>query len=240
MHPHLQGVGLSRLAAYSSTKRDSSQHAILTDSRITLSTQTHLPHSQSPPRNQLSFPRHRSFNDFTHLKVLGLGGFGLVAHVVHLLDGQHYALKIVPEHRTAQSEIEALSDLKGHPNVVSLISHWKQPFTEDLEHTLSKNEYLQHLTNIAEQSDSDSEDAESLDNEKLGQETYSDGISFMQMELCSGPTLKNFVANLERNMNSHDVVLLFWDLLRGLEHIHSKGIIHRKLLFQRSIVIQSC
>ena len=51
----------------------------------------------------------------------------------------------------------------------------------------------------------------------------------IQMEYCSGMTLKDLLDNQSRVINRQENLHLFKQLLNGLKHIHEKGLIHRDI-----------
>jgi serine/threonine protein kinase len=51
----------------------------------------------------------------------------------------------------------------------------------------------------------------------------------IQMEFCSGKTLREYLDQPERNVDRKQNLTFFKQLLSGLKHIHEKGLIHRDI-----------
>ncbi len=51
----------------------------------------------------------------------------------------------------------------------------------------------------------------------------------IQMEYCSGLTLKEFIDNKSRKIDRRTNLSFFKQLLNGLKHIHERGLIHRDI-----------
>ncbi|KAF2723871.1 kinase-like protein [Polychaeton citri CBS 116435] len=100
--------------------------------------------SSVPPSLASAFPAHPSLNgnrygqEFDELGVIGKGGYGIVYHVQHKLDGTAYAIKKVPLSSSrlqkinlrGQKEVDdLLMELRtlaklDHPNIVRYFSGW--------------------------------------------------------------------------------------------------------------------
>ena len=52
---------------------------------------------------------------------------------------------------------------------------------------------------------------------------------FIQMELCSGKSLNNYILNPQKKIEEKLVFYIFSQILEGLIYIHSKGVVHRDL-----------
>jgi serine/threonine protein kinase len=53
-------------------------------------------------------------------------------------------------------------------------------------------------------------------------------IECIQMQLCSGPPLNEFIRTLQRELTVQELVLVLWDMLLGIQHIHENNIVHSK------------
>ncbi len=51
----------------------------------------------------------------------------------------------------------------------------------------------------------------------------------IQMEYCSGNTLRDYIDKKERTVNRLENLQIFKQILSGLKHIHEKGLIHRDI-----------
>lgn len=153
----------------------------------------------------------RFTSDFDDIIALGEGGFGQVYRARHQLERKYYAVKIVlaKNEEKALREVKALSDL-SHPNIVLYNNCW-------MEESKYNEGRAADIYNYSE-SCSDS----------------SPQYLYIQMELCDGKTLRNWIKNKNQSTLSHDKrreesLTVARQIVNGVEHIHSKKLIHRDL-----------
>lgn len=51
----------------------------------------------------------------------------------------------------------------------------------------------------------------------------------IQMEYCSGMSLKDYIEDSSRKINRSEILSYFKQILNGLKHIHERGLIHRDI-----------
>jgi len=144
-------------------------------------------------------------------EMLGRGGFGAVFKAKDLLDGQFYALKVIPVDSTSPDyeltlqEVKVMAELKPHPNVVRYHSVWREHINPAVRKMLS-----------SEDLDAQIEDLDICDT-----------IVVIKME-CFDRDLKQVLDNrrgVDRVLN----LRIFRDVMLGVSHIHRSGIMHRDL-----------
>ncbi|CAO2838715.1 unnamed protein product [Amaranthus hypochondriacus] len=153
-------------------------------------------------------------DEFEELAMLGEGVFGKVFRCRNKLDEKEYAIKVIPF--SSQEQEKILLEVKihskmCHPNVVT----YHQAWIEDRPSVSPAS------------SKGDSEGGSSSSNPTIDKTLY------IVLELCIG-TLENDVC---RSMNSTWKTI--YEVCNGLEHIHSKGVIHRDLTIQNIFVDQN-
>ena len=150
---------------------------LLTDAAVSSSTLNERPNldmaaePESPtsvlnnvaPLHQLLMPS-QYLRDFEELGVLGKGGYGIVFHVKHRLDGLTYAVKKVPIRPSVLARIQSrkgqtalddmLTELRtlaklDHPNVVRYFNSWIEWSTDSGITSSSDNADLQHTNGTA-------------------------------------------------------------------------------------------
>lgn len=176
--------------------------------------------------NSSSRPNSRYSNDFEELRSLGQGGFGRVTLCKNKLDGRQYAVKKIRlKDRSPQvnekilREVATLSRLQ-HQHVVRYYQAWIE--TEYGHH---------HILNVGGSRTAESSifsyDDVSLSDAGGGNKQESTYL-YIQMEYCPRTLRQDF----ETYSSSFDVDHawhLFRQIVEGLAHIHSQGIIHRDL-----------
>ncbi|TRY69839.1 hypothetical protein DNTS_012935 [Danionella cerebrum] len=146
-----------------------------------------------------------SVKDFSDISTIGKGGFGRVFQARHNMDNKCYAVKIVKYTEKACREVDALADF-NHTNIVRYFTSW-------VEDTAYK----------CLESYSDS-----------GSATGSKFL-YIQMELCEGDTLHAWICEKNDSKKScltdqrTEAAHITLQVLKAVESIHSKGLIHRDL-----------
>ena len=171
--------------------------------------------------------------EFEIVKILGKGAFGRVFHAKNVLDSKHYAIKVIPTFSSDGTElvktvreVKLLADVE-HSNVVRYFASWFQ-FTEIA--------FDSGEAESAAESNSQSSGEESVISLSL-RPLAADSPSqkplslFIQMELCE-ITLQSWIEQLNENYDGFRsidgrILNCFVDLLKGIQHIHQKGYIHR-------------
>eukprot|EP00267_Zea_mays_P050960 XP_020403837.1 eIF-2-alpha kinase GCN2 isoform X3 [Zea mays] len=178
------------------------------------------------PDNSSSKPNSRYLNDFEELRSLGQGGFGRVALCKNKLDGRQYAVKKIRlKDRSPQlnekilREVATLSRLQ-HQHVVRYYQAWIE--TEYGHHNI-----LNAGGSCTAESSIFSYDEVSLSDAGGGNKQESTYL-YIQMEYCPRTLRQDF----ETYISSFDVDHawhLFRQIVEGLAHVHSQGILHRDL-----------
>ena len=163
---------------------------------------------------------------FVFEKILGYGGFSEVHLARHKLDDQLYAIKIVKmkvgekEHLTSHklfSEVNAIKTLQSK-YVVRYITCWVEVQNTDSRLKLRE-----------ESSIDSSEDFASSELSIKSNENYMTVFLHIQMEYCEGTTLKEWLDASDRTIDRKKNYIFFYQMLKGIQHIHERGIIHRDL-----------
>ena len=163
---------------------------------------------------------------FVFENILGRGGFSEVHLAKHKLDDQLYAIKIVrikireKENLTNHklfAEVNAIKTLQSK-YVVRYITCWVE--VED------SNSIKPILSQSSIES---SEDLMSSGMSSIILENYMTVLLHIQMEYCQGMTLKEWLDNSKRVVNRKKNYVFFYQLLKGIQHIHDRGIIHRDI-----------
>ncbi|EEE61246.1 hypothetical protein OsJ_15299 [Oryza sativa Japonica Group] len=176
--------------------------------------------------NSSSRPNSRYLNDFEELRSLGQGGFGRVALCKNKLDGRQYAVKKIRlKDRSPQvnekilREVATLSRLQ-HQHVVRYYQAWVE------------TEYGQHHVLNAAGSCTAESSMYSYDNISLsdagGGNKQESTYLYIQMEYCPR-TLRQDFETYTSSFRVDDAWRLFRQIVEGLAHVHSQGIIHRDL-----------
>ncbi|KQJ83323.1 eIF-2-alpha kinase GCN2 isoform X2 [Brachypodium distachyon] len=176
--------------------------------------------------NSSSRPNSRYLNDFEELRSLGQGGFGRVALCKNKLDGRQYAVKKIRlNDRSPQvnekilREVATLSRLQ-HQHVVRYYQAWVE--TEYGHH---------HVLNTGGSRTAESSmfsyDDISLSDAGAGNKQESTYL-YIQMEYCPR-TLRQDLETYSSSFDFDRAWHLFRQIVEGLAHVHSQGIIHRDL-----------
>ncbi|TVU15418.1 hypothetical protein EJB05_38939 [Eragrostis curvula] len=176
--------------------------------------------------NSSSRPNSRYLNDFEELRSLGQGGFGRVTLCQNKLDGRQYAVKKIRlKDRSPQvnqkilREVATLSRLQ-HQHVVRYYQAWVE--TEYGHHDILNA----GGSRTAESSMFSYEDI-SLSDAGGGNKQESTYL-YIQMEYCPR-TLRQDFETYNSSFDVDHAWHLFRQIVEGLAHVHSQGIIHRDL-----------
>lgn len=163
---------------------------------------------------------------FKKIKILGRGGFSEVHLAKHHLDDQLYAIKIVrieigekqpvTSHKLF-SEVKAIKTLQSK-YIVRYITCWVE---------FESGESIKPLLSESSYDSSESQISSNFSN--TVNENYMPVLLHIQMEYCSGITLRDWLDRPGREICRKQVFQYFYQLLKGIKHIHERGIIHRDL-----------
>ncbi|WOL01283.1 eIF-2-alpha kinase GCN2 isoform X1 [Canna indica] len=173
-----------------------------------------------------SKPNSRYLSDFQEVRSLGRGGFGHVALCKNKLDGRQYALKKIclkdknlHVNEKILREVATLSRLQ-HKHVVRYYQAWFETEYGD--------------GNLDSASGSRTVDSFSLSYlgassaDGTGEHRMESTYLYIQMEYCPR-TLRQDFESYYSSFDKEYAWHLFRQIVEGLAHIHSQGIIHRDL-----------
>ena len=103
------------------------------------------------------------------------------------------------------NEVKTFALLSNHPNVIRYHNAWVEPVEEEIS---DDTEF-----------DSDSEDS-------LDEGTFHHSTLFIQMQLCPYLDLRRWLSQRD-SVKLDNSLNIFWQIVSGLVHIHSQGVIHR-------------
>lgn len=163
----------------------------------------------SPLVSRISQPYRGLFGRaFLPVEVIGSGAFGFVCSVRQWSNSVLYAIKVAPSTEVSSSECSIMATLPPHGSLVRYIGHWEEPRQQE-------NAFLDSGLALLE---------ESSDGSDLSQGTLlAPSLSFLQMELCTGPSLKEAISH---ELDADSITHIVRGILRGLSHLHENGIIH--------------
>ncbi|XP_078171959.1 protein kinase family protein isoform X2 [Carex rostrata] len=175
--------------------------------------------------NASSRSNSRYLNDFQELRSLGHGGFGHVALCQNKLDGRQYALKKIRlkdknplVNDKILREVATLSRLQ-HQHVVRYYQSWFE--------TSYGSQHEESVCGSMTESTSFSNPGVSSGDPVTGNMQESTYL-YIQMEYCPR-TLRQDLETYTSSFNKDYAWHMFRQILEGLAHIHSQGIIHRDL-----------
>lgn len=161
-------------------------------------------------------------NNYNILENIGNGSFGSVFKCVNNIDLKEYAIKIIKLNSKNLREPRIMSSL-DHKNVIKYYCSWIDKSNINLMNCLC---------------DENSNSIESI--ESCDDEHYNDYYLFIQMELC----LYSLSKYLEKTLfNYKERIIIFNQIVNGLDYLHSNNIIHRDLkpsniLFDKNNIIK--
>lgn len=161
----------------------------------------------------------KQFDDITEI---ARGSFGQVMRGRKKLEDKYYAIKIAPLSITDKErvvrEVQALAHLEDK-NIVRYYTSWWEKITVNiLDETEERN------TPTSENTETDSSSSDPDRRPKV--------CLLIQMELCE-MSLEDWIwkrnDNPTENVNKHQSLQIFIQIIDGVSFIHSKGFIHRDL-----------
>lgn len=190
----------------------------------------------SPPLPPI--PPSRFREEFVEGPCLGKGGFGRVYRATHKLDGVEYAVKKVLLTGSARAQDRAVREATclaklDHPNVVRYYQVWKE--------SMAEAQLLEQFPASSDEEDDSytGEESSMFSFSQAGSMRHSTvaGLStgpalrqvlYIQMQLCER-TMRQWLQEEGRDTSLAANRPVFLQLLSGLQHIHSSGLIHRDL-----------
>lgn len=159
-------------------------------------------------------------NSFEILSKIGEGACGTVYRVKHRLDGQTYALKVM------KLKLELHKSIYDHKLFREVLNMSKLNSKYLLRYYSSWLEITKPETSSDSLQSSENNSCD-FDNEETPKGPYFTFFLYIQTELSSGITLKDWLNT--RKVDPLQNYNIFRQILKGVHHIHSKGLIHRDL-----------
>mmetsp|Transcript_26022 Transcript_26022/g.66070 ORF Transcript_26022/g.66070 Transcript_26022/m.66070 type:complete len:370 (-) Transcript_26022:1205-2314(-) len=205
--------------------------------------------TEGEERQDDSSVKSRLESDFTVLSLLGKGAFGAVFAARSSIDGQVYAVKVIPiEDGQVNNEAKAMSmlSMSPHPAVVRYFGAWTDVISPILAGLLSSGEEDEEEEEFATTtpspfggSDSDFSSILSSSSSTSSSEAgscFDDGPSLkagtkvvcIQQQLCDEP-LREYASSAICGNTAADLarsVRILLQVAEGLEHMHELGITH--------------
>jgi alpha-tubulin suppressor-like RCC1 family protein/thiamine kinase-like enzyme len=158
--------------------------------------------------------------EFTEIRIIASGGFGIVCEAKNKINNQFYAIKKIPIDKQfeekAMKEIEILSKLKNDIYIVRFESAWIEDNYVRFD-TYKKYENISSGHNVFN--------------------PYNTFLLHIQMELCS-KTLLEIMKQINMELNQKVSITplgysisseLFIEMLESVDYLHKENIIHRDL-----------
>jgi serine/threonine protein kinase len=170
-------------------------------------------------KNILDTKKSTRINNYNIIENIGNGSFGSVFKCINNIDSGTYALKIVKlnvnKYDKILREVKLMASF-DHPNIIKYYCSWIDYNNIDLVgHSESTS------TSSIDKSESNDE------SDQLIPFNYLDNYYlFIQMELCS-ESLEYYLESKPFNYNNR--LILFHQIVKGLNYLHSKDVIHRDL-----------
>ncbi|XP_065338130.1 eukaryotic translation initiation factor 2-alpha kinase 1-like [Cloeon dipterum] len=206
----------------------------------------------------------RLLNDFDDFSLIARGGCGVVFKATNKTDGKEYAIKFVCRGQIddALKEVKIHAEL-NHCCVVNYKTCWiesslmlkellessSQQGSEDCssEECASEPVLFENWPDQSESNDVSFEDSKTIIPEDDAKWNDPDDIMLIiQMEL-GGQTLQEWLDNPRPSDISRElwftyrrlrVLMIFWEVMNGIEHIHLKGIVHHDIKPANILVMQ--
>ncbi|XP_073387701.1 eIF-2-alpha kinase GCN2-like isoform X2 [Physcomitrium patens] len=177
----------------------------------------------------------RYLSDFEEISLLGEGGFGHVVLCVNKLDGRRYAMKKIrlkaktlSQNNKILREVATLARLQ-HQHVVRYYQAWIETgLGSVLEKLRSGSETTDSGSDWLASGKSGSADAGTSKLWNGGSGPAHTTYLYIQMEYCPR-TLREVFSSYEGPVDKEATWRMFRQIVEGLAHIHSRGIIHRDL-----------
>ncbi|XP_021145090.2 interferon-induced, double-stranded RNA-activated protein kinase isoform X3 [Columba livia] len=193
-----------KLAANFDSARNKEEAKRMSDSNDSLEDlDTNTSENQSPYTVNKRF-----LEDFENIEPVGEGGFGNVFKATSKLDEKTYAVKRVRFTRDVRREVKELARLE-HENVVRYHSCWK-----GYDRVTLPDSGYDSVTWADSRQKSDKEIP----------------CLFIQMDFCEKGPLENWITKHRQDKDYHKMAKnKFLQILKGVNYIHSEGLIHRDL-----------
>ena len=167
-----------------------------------------------PSQNSLDVQNDKSrINNYNIIENIGNGSFGSVFKCINNIDSGIYALKIVKLNANKFDkilrEVQLMASFE-HENIIKYYCSWIDYNNLDL----------------VENSDSEYSTNDSTYNSIIPFNYLDNYYLFIQMELCKYP-LSHYLDTQTFNYNER--LILFHQIVKGLNYLHSKDVIHRDL-----------
>lgn len=117
------------------------------------------------------------------------------------------------------NEVKTFAQLSNHPNVIRYFNAWIEPV--ELDDSPKKSS----VDDSASES-SDSEDDEDDDETAFSVHKHRSTL-FIQMQLCPYQDLRKWIVNRGPGVKLEASLGIFWQIVSGLVHIHTQGVVHR-------------
>jgi len=152
-------------------------------------------------------------NNYNIINNIGNGSFGSVFKCINNIDQQKYALKIIKlssqKYEKILKEVRLMSTF-NHPNIIKYYCSWIDYNKTDLIENGSESE----------------SDTSGNNNQIISIDYLENYYLYIQMELCN-QSLCKYLENTPFDYNSR--LIIFKDIVYGLNYLHSNNIIHRDL-----------